>query len=272
MLEQPDRRIADAIADAPHMLPPEGFAARLGITVEHLNQRRANGMVFALDLDGHGTLYPAWQIWPSGEVPEQIATLLECASEYDVGDYDIYRFLTAARPDYGDRQNHEVLRIGGFEAVEKEAEEFFERVENPPEPVCEVTVAVTILLDASDAREAESRIEGLSLAEIGDEIDEESMLGQMRIVSSEIVSADRLHARQCDLGNDGSFFPSQPAGDEQTDPAGRLLRLQIERGWSATESEMHMRAFLIEAGLADAYAAHVEAKHPAAAPDEAEPA
>lgn len=264
-----DRRIADSIADNPHMLPPEGFAARLGIPLAQLQNQRANGMVFALNLEGHGTLYPAWQIGTSGDASEaiQIGTFLEFASEYEVTDYDIYRFLTQTRPDYGDKRNHEVLRIAGLKEIETAANAFFEQIELMSGPVCEVTVSVTILLDADDAREAESRIEGLSLAEIGDEIDEGSMLGQHRIVSSEIVSEDRLHARQCELGSDGSFFPSESGDEGAGDASGRLLRLQIERGWSATASEMHMREFLIRAGLADAYAAHVEGKHPVTQPD-----
>lgn len=262
MPKQIDRQIADAIADNPHMLPSEGFAARLGITIAQLQERTARGNVLGLDLEGHGTLYPAWQIGASGEVLGQIPAFIEFADDYNIDAYDIYRFLTQACADYGQAPNHEVLRIAGLEEIQAAAQEFFERITEMSWPVCEVTVTVTILLDAVNAREAEAQIEGLSLAEIGDEIDEGGMLGQHRIVSSEIVSADRLHARQCELGNDGSFFPCEQSVEGAADPAGRLLRLQIERGWSAAASEMHMRAFLMETGLADAYAAHVEAKHP----------
>lgn len=75
-------------------------------------------------------------------------------------------------------------------------------VEEPPPEVRKRIVEVTILYDAAD----ESRMEQLSLEDIGREMDTGALVGVMRVVVDHEVPPDELRHELVRVGNDGTFF------------------------------------------------------------------
>lgn len=119
--------------------------------------------------------------------------------------------------------------------------------------IFEVTVAVTVLVEAENAAQASQEVERAGLEGLAYEIDEGAWLGQSRILDTNYLPPDRLTQRQLELGSDGTFYPAQqPAGtyDAESD----VLRLQVSQGWSSETMSMLMHGFLRETGLMGVFA------------------
>lgn len=80
--------------------------------------------------------------------------------------------------------------------------------------VCKTVIQVTVL------HRPDEKVDEMSLAQIGHEIDEGDFLGSYSVTSCVAVPKEALHEEQLALGNDGSFFADVEDGDEEiTAPA-----------------------------------------------------
>ncbi|WP_154667699.1 hypothetical protein [Leisingera caerulea] len=133
--------------------------------------------------------------------------------------------------------------------------------------IYEGKIIVTCMGDAENLEAFETWVSSLSLEQLGREINEGELLGAMNLASAEEVPAADIVSRQVALGNDGTFFDSQSEPQKKVDPNGRILRSQMEQGWSNETLEMLGRRFIEETGMSNAFAAYLEQQ--AAAENEA---
>jgi hypothetical protein len=138
--------------------------------------------------------------------------------------------------------------------------------------VFEAKIIVTCMGGATSEAEFQEWLTAVSLERLAIEMDEGSLLGQHRLVSTEKAPPEELVSRQVALANNGSFF-EPPEVDEdgeeieipqveqvKSDPAGRILRAQLEQGWTSETLEMLGRRFIEGIGMSNAFAAFLEAQ------------
>lgn len=119
------------------------------------------------------------------------------------------------------------------------------------------TVAVNFMMEAESPLVAANLLSHMNLSDIGHEIDDGDFLGQMKIVSLRQVDPRTLDYRQKALGNDGSFFETEGA-QIKDDAESKILKCQIEAGWTSSTLQQVMSNFLRENGLMAAFAGYAE--------------
>jgi hypothetical protein len=98
-----------AIFKRPDMLNSQDAAERLGVSRETVNQRRRNRQLLALQHEGRGFRYPAWQLDPG--VRKVIADVLaEIGEKPDC--WAAYLFFTQANPLLGGATPLQALELG----------------------------------------------------------------------------------------------------------------------------------------------------------------
>ncbi|MEP3669959.1 MAG: hypothetical protein ABJN42_24885 [Roseibium sp.] len=130
-------------------------------------------------------------------------------------------------------------------------------------PTFEVHLGVTLIAQGTDQATLAQELQEMSLADIGEAIFEGDMAGQFRAISFEHLAEDQVSAALQDLGNDGEFFNHGaeeifPQGAKRDDPEGRVLRAQIEQGWSSQSMALQQKRFIEEVGLSHAFANWLE--------------
>lgn len=132
--------------------------------------------------------------------------------------------------------------------------------EDRPDPVYEVTLRVTVLGQAENARELENWVAGLSLEELGRQMDEGELIGASQVIGTSELPAGEVRNRLEEIGNDGSFFQGVGPAGKAVPVATRISDLRDQQGWSDGSMEHLAAAFIREAGLERAFLAHLEAQ------------
>jgi hypothetical protein len=130
--------------------------------------------------------------------------------------------------------------------------------EDLPDPVYEVTLRVTVLGQAENARELENWVAGLSLEELGRQMDEGELIGASQVIGTSELPAGEIRTRLEEIGNDGSFFQGVGPADKTVSVARQISDLRDQQGWNDGSMEHLAAAFIREAGLERAFLAHLK--------------
>lgn len=128
------------------------------------------------------------------------------------------------------------------------------------DPVQEVTLLVTVLGHADSPAEFEAWVSGLSLENLGREVDDGDLIGASRVVGTTEVPPGEVRARLEAVGNDGSFFEGVAPAVPSASVASRISTLRDQQGWNEDSMRTLAMDFIREAGLERAFLAHLESQ------------
>lgn len=132
--------------------------------------------------------------------------------------------------------------------------------EDGPDPVHETTLLVTVLGQGDSPKAFENWVAGLSLEDIGREMDQGELIGASRVVGTSEIPPGEVRARLEEVGNDGSFFEGVGPARKTLPVGSQISALRDQQGWNDGSMEHLAAEFIREAGLERAFLAHLEAQ------------
>jgi len=129
-----------------------------------------------------------------------------------------------------------------------------------PDPVYEVTLRVTVLGQAESARELENWVAGLSLEDLGRQLDEGELIGASQVIGTSELPVDEVRTRLDEIGNDGTFFEGLAPAGKPIPVASQISDLRDQQGWNDGSMEHLAAAFIREAGLERSFLGHLKAQ------------
>lgn len=134
------------------------------------------------------------------------------------------------------------------------------KYKNGQDPVFETKVIVTMLAQG-DEKEAAAYFGNMDMASMMHAIDDGDMIGSFQVSSVlELAEHEVVPALEA-VGNDGAFFDAEdePFPRLKTeDPDARILRTQIDQGWSSESLSLQQRRFISRMGLSETFARWLE--------------
>ncbi|MEY8802144.1 hypothetical protein AB9K35_17845 [Leisingera sp. XS_AS12] len=131
----------------------------------------------------------------------------------------------------------------------------------------EAKILVTYISDTISLKDLEAWRKTPNLRELAEEIIEGEPQGVFDVVSVEQIPVAELTSRRAALNDCAPLLDGPLIPQAKTESAGRILRSQMEQGWSNETLEMLGRRFIEEIGMSSAFAAYLEQQ--AAAENEA---
>lgn len=133
---------------------------------------------------------------------------------------------------------------------------------NDKEPldVHEVTLRLSVMLQADSPEDAEAAVSEMSIERLGQEIDGGDFIGASQVIASRAVADGQVMHRLLEYGNDGSFFHGahEVAAKDARNGDMEIVGLQIQQSWSSETLMQLAGNFLRERGLQQAFIAHLE--------------
>lgn len=134
---------------------------------------------------------------------------------------------------------------------------------NEQDPVCEAKVVITLIAQDQSPQHLVDDLASMSLAQIGDAIDEGDMVGSVALAACTQLEEDQVAPALQDIGNDGEFFNHGaeeifPQGATRKCPEGRILQAQMSQGWDFTSMALLQKRFLEEIDMMHAFADFIE--------------
>ncbi len=104
-----------------------------------------------------------------------------------------------------------------------------------PLDVHEVTLRLSVMLQADSPEDAEAAVSEMSIERLGQEIDGGDFIGASQVIASRAVADGQVMHRLLEYGNDGSFFHGahEVAAKDARNGDMEIVGLQIQQGWSA---------------------------------------
>ena len=132
--------------------------------------------------------------------------------------------------------------------------------EDGPDPVHETTLLVTVLGQGDSPKAFENWVAGLSLEDIGREMDQGELIGASRVVGTSEIPPGEVRSRLEEVGNDGTFFEGVASAGTSEPVSSRISAVRDQQGWNDGSMEHLAAAFIREAGLERSFLAHLEAQ------------
>lgn len=179
-----------------------------------------------------------------------------------LGESDFEQVLSVTRDEY-DRwymENHPQTASLINRPVTADPVRVSTDLEDVCEPVYETTLLVRVLGQGDGPDAFESWVAGLSLEDLGREMDQGELIGASRVIGTSKVPPGEVRTRLEEVGNDGSFFEDTPDSETGVPTHMRITEIRNEQGWNDGSMEHLAAAFIREAGLERAFLAHLEAQ------------